>query len=606
MDFRLLGPLEVWHEGRALELRGQKRRAVLALLLLHANEVVSRDRLIDELWEEHPPANASAALQNHISRLRKDLGPELLVTKESGYLLSVDPAALDVRRFERLVSEAGKLAAPERRAKLDEALALWRGPALADLLQEHTLAIESARLESLRLSALERRIEADLELGQHEQRVPELEALVAAHPLREHLRALLILALYRCGRQAEALEAYRETRRVLVDELGIDPGPELRELEQAILRQDPALTLPVATAVSAHTPEAPAPVEAREARGRKRWPVLVAAAVVLGAAGVATGLLVSDRSPAEPAQQVAAGTISFIPQLTSSKAHTGARGQQQGKTKIATTETQTTTKQSVLVSHHGTSVKQGIKTVATGAPQPPPPPSHPANPPPAPPPPPPPPASWAYFLTDNFTDPDVDAMWGPSKSGPGIDMAEQNGELEVWVPTDPAPDPGKGIGEIYWAGCAVIGDFDAKVDYRGVNWPAGDGLRLTLLASVSSLVRTFAIARVGGHADGFGGEAYETDVHADTRVHTADTHGSLRLVRRKGVLRAYYRYRARNWVLLGTKKVKGQATLGLSFSSDDPPWGGKPAHASFDNFKAVVAGVDCPAGTPVPPRRRRG
>src|SRR5262245_58668214 len=143
MDFRLLGPLEVWHEGRALELRGVKRRAVLALLLLHANEVVSRDRLIDELWEEDPPANAAAALQNHISRLRKDLGPDLLATRDAGYLLSVDPEALDVRRFEKLVAEAGELAAPERRAKLDEALALWRGQALADLLQEHALAVES-------------------------------------------------------------------------------------------------------------------------------------------------------------------------------------------------------------------------------------------------------------------------------------------------------------------------------------------------------------------------------------------------------------------------------------------------------------------------------
>ena len=592
MEFRLLGPLEVWHEGRALELRGLKRRAVLALLLLHANEVVSRDRLIDELWEEHPPANASAALQNHISRLRKDLGPELLVTKDSGYVLSVDPDALDVWRFESLVAEAGGLAAQERRAKLDEALALWRGHPLADLLQEHTLAVEAARLEGLRLSALERRIEADLELGHHEQLVPELEALVAAQPLREHLRALLILALYRCGRQAEALEAYRETRRVLVDELGIDPGPELRELEQAILRQDPALTVPPAAA-----PAAPAPVETREAAGRKRWPLLVAATLVLGAAGLAAGLLVSGGSPAGPLQQVAAGTFSFIPELTSLKAQTVTHGKQQGTTTTQTITTQTTT-QNVVVSNHGTTTEK-VTTVVAGAPQPPPP----APPPPPPAPPPPPPHSWAYYLTDYFTDPDVDAMWGTTKSGQGIDMAEQNDELEVWVPADPAPDPGKGIGEIYSTGCEVSGDFTATVDYRRANWPAGDGLRLTLLANVSALGRTFAIARVGGHADGFGGEAYETDVHAVTRAHTADTHGSLRIARHKGVLRAYYRYRGK-WVLLGAQKVKGRATLGLSFSSDDPPWGGKPAGAAFDNFRATAAGVHCPPGTPVPPHKR--
>src|SRR4029450_3586892 len=167
MDFRLLGPLEVWHEGRALELRGLKRRAVLALLLLRANEVVSRDRLIDELWEEHPPANASAALQNHVSRLRKELGPDVLVTKESGYLLVVDPDALDVRRFETLVAGAEALEAPERGGGVDEALSLWRGRALGDLLDEHALAVESSRLEGLRLSALEHRSDAALELALH-------------------------------------------------------------------------------------------------------------------------------------------------------------------------------------------------------------------------------------------------------------------------------------------------------------------------------------------------------------------------------------------------------------------------------------------------------
>ena len=590
MEFRLLGPLEVWHEGRALELRGLKRRAVLALLLVHANEVVSRDRLIDELWEEHPPANASAALQNHISRLRKDLGPELLLTKESGYLLSVDPDALDVWQFERLVAEAGELPAPERRAKLDEALALWRGHALADLLQEQTLAIESARLEGLRLSALERRIEADLELGRHEQLVPELEALVAAQPLREHPRALLILALYRCGRQAEALEAYRETRRVLVDELGIDPGPELRELEQAILRQDPALTVPAAAA-----PVAAAPVETPEAPGRKRWPLLVAATLLLGAAGVAAGFLVSGGSPAEPLQQVAAGTFSFIPELTSLKTQTVTQGES-GRTTTVTTTTRTTT-ENVVVSGHGTTAN-GKTTVADGAPQPPPPA---APPPPAPPPPP--PVSWAYFLTDNFTNPDVDAMWSTAKSGAGIDMAEQDDELEVWVPADPAPDPSKGIGEIYTAGCGVVGDFNATVDYT-LNWPAGDGLRLALWAGVSAVGTKF-IARAGGHADGFGGEAYESNVHATTRVPTADTHGGLRLARRNGLLRAYYRYRG-NWTPLGgAQKARGRATLQLSFGSDDPPWGGVPGRAAFDNFRAVVTGVRCPPGTPVPPRKRR-
>ena len=606
MDFRLLGPLEVWHEGRALDLRGLKRRAVLALLLVHANEVVSRDRLIDELWEEDPPANASAALQNHISRLRKDLGSDVLVTRDAGYLLAVEPDALDVWRFERLVAEAGALAAADRREKLEEALALWRGQALSDLLQEHTLAIESGRLEALRLSALERRIETDLELGRHEQLVPELEALIAAHPLREHPRALLILALYRCGRQAEALEAYRETRRVLVDELGIDPGPELRELEQAILRQDPALAAPEAVPVVVAPAKAAtldSVVEGDAAPRGKRWPLLVAAAVLLGAAGVAAGLLVTGRGSGEPSEQVAGHPVSFIPllvRLTTAAVTTGQQRQMTVTTAITTsTTTHSRSKQTGQTTQHAVTVVE--------AQSPPPPPvlsqvGHAANPPP--PPPPPPPPTLAYWLTDDFTDPDVDAMWAPSRSGPGIDMAEQANELEVWVPADPSPDPSTGIGEIYGAECGLVGDFDASVDYTLRSWPSGNGLRLGLSVLVSAVGRDFTIERVGGHADGFDGEAYESNVHADTRVRTADRHGGLRLLRRNGVVRAYYRYRGK-WILVGAQNVKGQATLRLSFNSDSPPWGGRPALAAFDNFQAIADGVNCPPGTPLPPRKRR-
>jgi len=233
MEFRLLGPLDVQREGAPLEVRGSKRRALLAFLVLHANEVVRRDRLIDELWGERPPTNATAALHNHVSRLRKDLGGNVLVSKPWGYVLRADPAKVDVQRFESLVAEAKPLAARDRRAKLADALALWRGPALADLGHEPSLAVEIARLEDMRLSALEQRIDADLELGSHAQLVLELETLIGEHPLRERLRGQLILALYRSGRQAEALETYRETRRLLVDELGIEPSAELREIGRA-------------------------------------------------------------------------------------------------------------------------------------------------------------------------------------------------------------------------------------------------------------------------------------------------------------------------------------------------------------------------------------
>ncbi len=243
MEFRILGPLEVIEQGRALALGGARQRTLLALLLTRANEIVSADRLIDELWGAQPPRAAANALQYHVSQLRKALGPrELIVTQQPGYGIRVGPEELDLLRFEALIEEARR-AAPELAAqRLREALDLWRGPALADLAHESFAQAEAPRLEELRLAALERRFEADLALGRYAELVGEVEALVREHPLRERLRAVLMRALYGSGRQVEALEVYRDTRRLLVDELGIEPSPALHELEQAILRQDLALT----------------------------------------------------------------------------------------------------------------------------------------------------------------------------------------------------------------------------------------------------------------------------------------------------------------------------------------------------------------------------
>src|SRR6266545_2239528 len=206
MEFRLLGSLEVWNGDVQIEIGGAKRRAVLALLLLHANEVVGTDQLIDELWGENAPKNAAASLHNHVSRLRKVLGSDLLATRAWGYVLRADPEQIDLHRFERLLGDAEPLPAKERSAKLAEALALWRGPALADLLFEPAVAEGAARLEGLRLAAREACIDADLELGRNAELIGELEALVAKHPLRERLRGQLILALYRDGRQARSEE----------------------------------------------------------------------------------------------------------------------------------------------------------------------------------------------------------------------------------------------------------------------------------------------------------------------------------------------------------------------------------------------------------------
>jgi eukaryotic-like serine/threonine-protein kinase len=241
MDFRLLGPLEVTDGDRAIALGGAKQRALLAVLLLHANEVVPTERLIDELWGAAPPATVAKSVQVYVSRLRRGIGQDRLVTRAPGYLLRVEPSELDVARFERLVAQAD--AADDRAAApmLREALGLWRGPPLADLAYEAFAQPEIARLDELRLAALERRFDAELAVGAHAALAGELEALARQHPLRERLQAQLMLCLYRCGRQGDALDAFRSTRRALVEELGIEPGRPLRDLQEAILRQDPAL-----------------------------------------------------------------------------------------------------------------------------------------------------------------------------------------------------------------------------------------------------------------------------------------------------------------------------------------------------------------------------
>jgi DNA-binding SARP family transcriptional activator/ABC-type transport system substrate-binding protein/streptogramin lyase len=248
VEFRLLGPVEAVRDGRSLPLGGAKPRALMALLLLHANEVVSRDRLIEGLWPDRAPGTARHSLDVQVSRLRKAFEPEEpLVTRSGGYTLEVEPEAIDAHRFERLL-EAGRKAnaagqSHEALAWLETALALWRGEALGELAYEEFARPEADRLEELRLVASEERLDAELALGHHDRLVSELEALTARHPLRERLRGQLMLALYRSGRQAEALRVYSDTRARLVDELGIEPSQQLREVEQAILRQDPALDL---------------------------------------------------------------------------------------------------------------------------------------------------------------------------------------------------------------------------------------------------------------------------------------------------------------------------------------------------------------------------
>ncbi|MGH2920288.1 MAG: BTAD domain-containing putative transcriptional regulator [Solirubrobacteraceae bacterium] len=246
MEFRILGPIDVRGANGAVALGGNKPRAVLAVLLLHANEPVSAERLALALWGEDAPGSAVKTVQVHVSRLRKALGdPDIVDTSAAGYRLRVRPDELDAQRFERLVEDGRRALsagqAEQASSLLRDALSLWRGPALAELADEPFAAAEIARLEEQRLAALEARVEADLAAGRHAELVGELQQLVGDHPIRERLAGQLMLALYRCGRQSEALEAYAQARRMLVSEIGVEPGPELRRLQDAILRQDASL-----------------------------------------------------------------------------------------------------------------------------------------------------------------------------------------------------------------------------------------------------------------------------------------------------------------------------------------------------------------------------
>jgi DNA-binding SARP family transcriptional activator len=281
-EFRVLGPVEADVDGEPVALPAAKPRALLAVLLLNRNRVVSVSELVDGLWSEEPPDTAVKALQVYVSQLRKAIGADRVLTKPPGYSLRVDEGELDLDVFERLAGEGReRLADGDAEAAaglLGEALDLWRGPALAEFRSEPFARDAGARLEESQLGAVEDRIDAELALGRHDRLIGELEELVRRHQFRERLRVQLMLALYRAGRQADALDLYRRTRETLVEELGIEPGVALQELEQAILRHDPEL----AVGARPRAPQA-APTEPPPRRGRLVLALTIAAVVVIGA-----------------------------------------------------------------------------------------------------------------------------------------------------------------------------------------------------------------------------------------------------------------------------------------------------------------------------------
>jgi DNA-binding SARP family transcriptional activator/class 3 adenylate cyclase len=277
LDFRILGPLEVLADGRDLTPARPKQRALLALLLLRANEIIASDELIEALWGGEPPHTAQTALHGHVSALRKLLGRDVIETRPPGYLLRVPPEQIDIGRLQTLIGGARAIADESDRAdQLRAALDLFRGEPLADFRYEDFATTEAQRLEELRLAALEERIEADLAVGRQDDLIVELKRLVADNPTRERLWGQLMLALYRAGRQAEALQTYQDARRVLAEELGLEPGPALKELERKVLAHDPDLAArprlegrPATTPESKESEQAPGPLPSEPARAAR-------------------------------------------------------------------------------------------------------------------------------------------------------------------------------------------------------------------------------------------------------------------------------------------------------------------------------------------------
>jgi DNA-binding SARP family transcriptional activator/streptogramin lyase len=311
LEFSVLGPLEVRVDGRLATTGGTRQRALLAVLLLHANELVPTERLIEEVWGDDPPATAHKMVQVFVSRLRAALESDrlqnrILLTRPSGYLLAVRPEELDLARFQALVGEARSIIEPDpsrAAASLRSALALWRGAPLSDLALEPFAQLAIPRLEELRLAALEDRIRADLAIGLGGESVGEIRDLVAANPLRERFLAQLMLALYRAGRQAEALDVYGRARATLIHELGIEPGPELQRLQGAVLRQEAWLDAPGGGTLTGPPPTSPELADFRQEaltgsvrirpRGARSWPKGRRLLLLMVAFAVAGGLCVA-------------------------------------------------------------------------------------------------------------------------------------------------------------------------------------------------------------------------------------------------------------------------------------------------------------------------
>lgn len=584
MEFRILGPLQVLDGEAPVEIAGSKRRAVLALLVLHANEVVRTERLIDDLWGEHSPRNAPAALHSHVSRLRKALGPDVLARREWGYVLRTEPDSIDLRRFQHLVAAAEPLPARERSAKLAEALRLWRGPALSDLASEPGLQTEIARLDELQLATLERRIDADLEAGRNAELVGEIEALIAAHPLREHLRSQLILALYRAGRQAEALEVYRETRRMLTEELGLEPSAELKELEAAILRQDPAIA-----------PVVPLPPPAAKPTQRaKRRGLLLAAflALLLVGLGLAAAFALAGHTRSHHTAQATPVAVTTTPVITTATpTHTTTRvrivRQQHRARQSSHSPGHPSYKppaarighaaaSSIAAPAHPTVIHNASTPTTTAA-------RTPTRKP------------RIVTISDKFGGNQIDAtIWYQIYQGTGWKLSQHDGKLEFAFPPGTAPggqwdNYGGHVGTL----CKFPGDFDARVDFTLAQWPSENNVLTSLWAFGDNLGwETFrdSSPQWGERYGAYLGQGHGGSVSLD------DASGTLRLARRNGLVTGYFLHNGK-WISFGSAYNTHTATIAVGAGSgQNPPVRHDQVVVDLNNFTVTATDPICPPG----------
>jgi Bacterial transcriptional activator domain len=450
----------------------------------------------------------------------------------------------------------------------------------------------------MRMAAVEARFDAELETGRNAGIIPELEAMIAEHPLREGLRGQLILALYRDGRQAEALEVYRETRRLLRDELGLEPSPALRDLERAILRQDPSL----APAIRQREPLDTMPPS------RWRWPrsplVAVPVLLLLAAGGFAAAKLATpSEEPSALAFGEPPGGFTFVPETpthpvadvrTTTVRTSVTVEKRQSRNGAARTQAR------VLIVHklpnHAPQTVAGKRSKASrhhnGTAS-----SRHAKPPSKP---------KVYWLADDFGDPSFDsALWNLHGHGSGVDVKETNGQLQFDIAAGVVWDPSvEAVEQHYATNCYLTGNFDARVGFRLLDWPKDDGVLVGFGVYFAPLHEAYwSINRQGGSQPGLSEGYWFWYGNRGEWAPSADLNGALRLTRENGVLDAYYRH-GRGWAMLGSGLAPGPTSLILSFGSHPDQFGYAAAGAAYDNFQATATSLRCPPGTPVPPRRR--